>query len=87
MGPTNARHDARATDVALPSLHGYSVRDGRLAPITCVTCGCRLWEREDGAWMHFRGEPGRDARGCILACVDAPHYATTRALDWRPAPN
>jgi hypothetical protein len=30
--------------------------------------------------MHFRGAdgpvPGRDARGCIVGCIDAPHYAS-----------
>jgi hypothetical protein len=76
MHPTDARSVARATEPALPSLHAFSVRDGRLAPVTCVACGCRLWERADGAWMHYAGEPGRDARGDIVACVADPHYAT-----------
>jgi hypothetical protein len=55
----------------------FSVRDGRLAPVTCVSCGCRLEQRAgaDG-WFHFRGEAGRDARGCIIACADEAHYAS-----------
>lgn len=55
----------------------FSVRDGRLAPVTCVSCGCRLEQRaEKDGWFHFRGEPGRDARGCIIACADEAHYAS-----------
>jgi hypothetical protein len=59
----------------------YSVRDGRLAPITCVVCGCRL-EQRDGAdgWWHFTGREGRDARGCIVACATEPHYRNGDAL-------
>lgn len=53
----------------------FSVRDGRLAPVTCVSCGCRLAQRADGAWFHFSGRSGRDARGCIVACAEQPHYA------------
>lgn len=55
----------------------FSVRDGRIAPVTCVACGCRLEQRagRDG-WFHFRGEPGRDARGCIVDCAEDAHYAT-----------
>jgi hypothetical protein len=55
----------------------FSVRDGRLAPVTCVACGCRLEQRAglDG-WFHFRGKAGRDARGCIVACADDAHYAS-----------
>ncbi len=54
----------------------FSVRDGRLAPVTCVACGCRLEQRlgMDG-WFHFRGEAGRDARGCIVDCANDAHYA------------
>jgi hypothetical protein len=56
-------------------LTAFSVRDGRLAPITCVVCGCRLERHDDGSWWHFTGQVGRDARGCIVACADQPHYA------------
>ena len=51
--------------------------------LTCGTCGCRLTARTsladgaaqgpDSAWRHFPGMPGRDARGCDVDCVDAPH--------------
>lgn len=51
-----------------------SVRDGRPAPVTCVACGCRL-ERRDDTWWHFSGRGDRDARGCIVACAEQPHYA------------
>jgi len=53
----------------------FSVRDGRLAPVTCVACGCRLELRSDGSWWHFSGQVGRDARGCIVGCAERPHYA------------
>lgn len=53
----------------------FSVRDGRLAPVTCVTCGCRLEQHTDGTWWHFSGRGNRDARGCILDCAERPHYA------------
>ena len=52
----------------------FSVRDGRLAAITCVVCGCRLEQRADGTWWHFAGRSNRDARGCIVACAEQPHY-------------
>ena len=53
----------------------FSVRDGRLAPITCVACGCRLEQRADGTWWHYAGRGDRDARGCVVACAEQPHYA------------
>ncbi len=56
-------------------LAAFGVRDGRLAPVTCVACGCRLEERADGSWWHFSGRGDRDARGCIVACAEQPHYA------------
>ena len=52
----------------------FSVRDGRLAPVTCVACGCRLEQRADRTWWHFNGHDNRDARGCIVACAEQPHY-------------
>lgn len=55
-------------------LTAFSVREGRLAPVTCVACGCRL-ERRDDTWWHFAGGGDRDARGCIVACAEQPHYA------------
>jgi hypothetical protein len=55
----------------------FSVRDGRLAPVTCVSCGCRLEQRgDDGSWWHFAGRGNRDARGCIVECAERPHYAS-----------
>jgi len=52
----------------------FSVREGRIAPVTCVVCGCRLAQRDDGTWWHFSGHGNRDARGCIVACAEQPHY-------------
>jgi hypothetical protein len=57
----------------------FSVRDGRLVPVTCVVCGCRLEQRADGQWWHFSGQGGRDARGCIVACAEQPHYGGVAA--------
>jgi hypothetical protein len=47
-------------------------------PVVCGTCGCRLEPSEAagdpaGAWRHFEGLPGRDARGCRVVCVDLVH--------------
>lgn len=50
--------------------------------VVCAACGCRLTIREsaddagfDGArsLYHYTGAAGRDARGCTVTCVDAPH--------------
>ena len=60
-----------------------SVRDGRLAPITCAECGCRLAPlsgRMDGAWTHYSPLGGRDARGCRVACADLAHGPDGRPL-------
>ena len=57
----------------------FSVRDGRLAPVTCVACGCRLEHRADDTWWHFSGRGDRDARGCIVACAEQPHYGGVAA--------
>ena len=57
----------------------FSVRDGRLAPVTCVACGCRLERRADDTWWHFAGRGDRDARGCIVACAEQPHYGGVAA--------
>ncbi len=62
----------------------YAVRDGRMAPVVCQGCGCRLeapppWFDDDGdgagGWRHFPGENGRDARGCRVDCIDRNHRA------------
>jgi hypothetical protein len=53
-----------------------AVRDGHGAPVTCSACGCRLkagTADNDIAWFHFNPLGGRDARGCRVDCVDAPH--------------
>lgn len=64
------------------NLSAFSVRGGRLAPVTCVACGCRL-ERRDGQWWHFAPANGRDARGCTVDCVNEPHYGSgVLASDW-----
>lgn len=58
----------------------FSVRDGRRAPVTCVACGCRLEQHPDGTWWHFAGRANRDARGCIVACAEQPHYGGIAAV-------
>jgi hypothetical protein len=58
-----------------------AVRDGQIAPVTCGTCGCRLeYAGATGteAWFHYGRMGGRDARGCRVACIDAPHDAHGR---------
>ena len=59
-----------------------AVRDGRLAPVTCAACGCRLAESRD-AFVHFQGFAGRDARGCRIDCAEAMHDATGRPIALR----
>ncbi len=64
------------------------VRDGRLAPITCASCGCRLEASGLGGratWRHFRAMAGRDARGCRIACADAAHDAAGRVIAYSGA--
>lgn len=66
---------------AVLDLTQYSVRDGRLAPVTCVACGCRLEQRGDqDGWYHFAAHDGRDARGCIVECAERAHYRSGAIL-------
>jgi hypothetical protein len=63
-----------------PELHRTdAVRDGRGAPVTCASCGCRLVASGE-AWFHFSPLGGRDARGCRIACADAAHDPTGHPL-------
>jgi hypothetical protein len=63
-----------------PEVRGHvAVRDGKGAPVTCASCGCRLTS-DAGAWFHFNPLAGRDARGCRVGCADAPHDADGRAI-------
>jgi hypothetical protein len=62
-----------------PELRAMAVRDGRLAPVTCATCGCRLTLAGD-AFVHFEGFGGRDARGHVIDCVAAMHDAGGRPI-------
>lgn len=57
--------------------------DRSVGPTVCRACGCRLeagpsWFDNDtdhaGIWRHYRGAPGRDARGCTVDCVDLDHH-------------
>ena len=56
-----------------------AVRGGQGAPVTCAACGCRLAAAGE-AWFHFNPLSGRDARGCRVACADAAHDTTGRAI-------
>ena len=56
-----------------------AVRGGHGAPVTCAACGCRLAATGD-AWFHFNPLGGRDARGCRVACADAAHDTSGRAI-------
>ena len=60
-------------------LRSTAVRDGRLAPVTCEACGCRLAAVGD-AFVHFQGFAGRDARGCRIDCAEATHDAAGRPV-------
>jgi hypothetical protein len=60
-------------------LRPTAVRDGRLGPVTCASCGCRLAASGD-AFVHFQGFAGRDARGCRIDCAEAMHDAAGRPI-------
>jgi hypothetical protein len=78
-----AAADLKVTEMIEPSdselRRPLAVRDGQGAPVTCAACGCRL-SRTGDAWFHFNPLAGRDARGCRIACADAAHDATGRAV-------
>jgi hypothetical protein len=68
-------------DFSTTPLGSRAVRDGQAAPVTCGSCGCRLeYAGPSGteAWFHYGRMGGRDARGCRVACIDAPHDAHGR---------
>jgi len=56
-----------------------AVRDGRAAPVTCESCGCRLVVAGE-VGFHFSPLGGRDARGCRVSCADAAHDLSGRPL-------
>ena len=56
-----------------------AVRDGHVAPVTCIACGCRLSQSGE-AFFHFNPLGGRDARGCSVTCVGAAHDVTGRPI-------
>lgn len=61
-----------------PTIEASAVRVAHGSAIVCRRCGCRLGPLDnepgpDGAWYHFIGIAGRDARGCAVACVSLPH--------------
>jgi hypothetical protein len=60
-----------------------AIRDGQIAVVTCVACGCRLepsGTADDAPWFHFGRLGGRDARGDSPDCVDAPHHRSGRPI-------
>jgi hypothetical protein len=60
-----------------------AVRDGQVAPVTCVACGCRLeasGTADEAPWFHFGRMGGRDARGDRTACIEAPHDRSGRPI-------
>ena len=60
-----------------------AVRDGQVAPVTCIACGCRLeasGTADEAPWFHFGRLGGRDARGDRTACIEAPHDRAGRAI-------
>jgi len=50
--------------------------------VVCEACGCRLTTRDSAddagfsgarSFFHYAGGPGRDARGCTVACAEVAH--------------
>jgi hypothetical protein len=63
-------------DHAAEQSRSHAVRAGRIAPVTCGACGCRLeavGPESEPAWFHFGRLGGRDARGHVVSCIDAAH--------------
>jgi hypothetical protein len=66
---------------AFDTSHIPDAEEPRGGPITCAACGCRLERSPDGQedWYHYSPGAGRDARGCLVRCVNVPHNAHGRA--------
>lgn len=65
-----------ALDMNSVTQHARAVRDGQIAAVSCVNCGCRLepsGTADEAPWFHFGRMGGRDARGDRPVCIDAPH--------------
>ncbi len=62
-------------DAASPSAVAVRVDGG--SAVVCGVCGCLLDAdgavAGEGAYFHFRGARGQDARGCSVACLTSPH--------------
>lgn len=56
-----------------PSASGASATRLPGGAVVCDACGCRLSDAGGRAYRHYPGAPGRDARGCRVACVDEEH--------------
>lgn len=75
-------HASTSTKIRMPQQVAGAKRL-ETGTIVCEACGCRLTTRDgiddgrvagDRAWWHFGGQPGRDARGCTVACVEMAHH-------------
>ena len=81
--PTTSPFHEKVTPMLHPSdpelRRPLAVRGGQGAPVTCAACGCRLAVAGE-AWFHFNPLGGRDARGCRVACADAAHDTSGRAI-------
>lgn len=72
-----AAYQFSATDLSASATGFQSRPTGATSPVTCGACGCRLDKAADdgSVYRHFTGTPGRDARGCSVACAAADHDA------------
>ncbi len=61
-----------ATGLRAPAARATAIRV-ETGPVVCASCGCRLTETSASTYTHYIGLPGRDARGCTVACVDLEH--------------
>lgn len=51
------------------------------AAVTCAACGCRLQPigpTDAAAFVHFAPTGRRDARGCLVDCVELAHDVSGR---------
>lgn len=53
--------------------HALALRLRHEEAVVCAACGCRLIAIAPDRWRHFPGGAHRDARGCLVPCVDLPH--------------
>lgn len=58
---------------AMRNIWSEDRRPGAQGPVTCNVCGCRLEQKTNDSFGHFSPAEQRDARGCLVSCVEMSH--------------